>query len=995
MDEPTLNQKHPLLGRRNALKEFGDYEIECELGRGGMGIVYLARQKKLNRKVALKMLTGHYGPDELHRFLEEAETAAGLSHTNIAHIYEVGEHDGTPFFSMEYVDGGTLADSLRKEQPSPRDAAELMISIARAVHHAHENGVVHRDMKPANVLLAAEGVPKVADFGIAKRLNDDLQLTRTGAVIGTPTYMAPEQAKGNSRHVGPPADVYSLGAILYELLAGRPPFLPEDNETAITLRVLTEEPVSPAWHRPEIPRDLETICMKCLQKEPHHRYPTAKALADDLRRYLNDESIHAKPPNSVISSIKWVRRNPWKSVATTIALLLVLVGLALLIRWELYVRPRFEYAQRVDWVNGTLEPIKGVSLAKAAHSPAYVRLTRRGRFGPVTKAEVLNPRGNPAVLRRVLNDEVIPVYIEGLMGAQPYTEKLPESTTVDFSVQDGKVSEATSRDRNGQVNWRLIYDQSSSSERSARARFVNVRGFDSRSRQGASHMEFARDNRGRDVQITFFDAGGNPAPNGEGVYGYKIQRNDDGRIVRFDNLGANGLPAPNRVGLTAFNMTWGQQSRLQPLDGNGQPVVWGGIAAIVTDYDGAGNVTRVTSLASDGQPVRDEANQWSVQEVQHDGQGEVTQRKFLKADPDGTLKQISQTDFAYDEFGHPADIKFAGIKSWRSALRYDVNGNVIEEKFLDANGNPANGDNGYAITRSSYTSDHNGMRIEQAYFDAADTKTYNKSGYHRFVTEFDVTGTLKRLTMDEHDPARFTYYRYVSEPEFDAQGRNRHTVSRYEDAKGQLATSSDLPYLVSEVVYDENGRITTEWRTVSQPQSVGGPILRFDTEWHPNGKMKRRVRQVCDMNRQPVAVLSNGNAARHEDDYDFVEQLERIYETGFNEQLVGFNIREAKFSGGILQGVTHSRNDGSPVGSVAVIITEVIPPAEQPKSAELKAGDQLVASNGRTVTSAYGWVYAGAFPGGWIEVIRDGRRIRIEGFNPGILGVALEDRAVK
>jgi eukaryotic-like serine/threonine-protein kinase len=167
------------------------------------------------------MLTGHYGPDELRRFLEEPKTAAGLSHTNIAHIYEVGEHEGTPFFSMEYVDGGTLADSLRKELPSPRNAAELLISIARALHHAHENGVVHRDMKPANVLLAVEGVPKVADFGIVKRLNDDSQLTRTGAVIGTPTYMAPEQAQGNSRHVGPPADVYSLGAILYELLAGR------------------------------------------------------------------------------------------------------------------------------------------------------------------------------------------------------------------------------------------------------------------------------------------------------------------------------------------------------------------------------------------------------------------------------------------------------------------------------------------------------------------------------------------------------------------------------------------------------------------------------------------------------------------------------------------------------------------------------------------------------------------------------------------------------
>ena len=176
MSDTTLNQKDHPPRPKKPLREFGDYEIEGELGRRGMGIVYLAKQRNLNRRVALKMLTGHYGPDELRRFLEEAETAAGLSHTNIAHIYEVGEHDGTPFFSMEYVDGGTLADSLRKELPSPRNAAELLISIARALHHAHENGVVHRDMKPANVLLAVEGVPKVADFGIAKRLNDPVRV---------------------------------------------------------------------------------------------------------------------------------------------------------------------------------------------------------------------------------------------------------------------------------------------------------------------------------------------------------------------------------------------------------------------------------------------------------------------------------------------------------------------------------------------------------------------------------------------------------------------------------------------------------------------------------------------------------------------------------------------------------------------------------------------------------------------------------------------------
>jgi serine/threonine protein kinase len=979
--------------RKGAPKTFGGYEIEGELGRGGMGVVFLARQVELNRRVALKMLTGHFGPDELRRFLEEAETAAGLNHPNIAHIYEVGDHEGTPFFSMEYVEGGTLADRLRKKLPAPRDTAELLIPVARAVHFAHQHGVVHRDMKPGNVLLDPDGVPKVADFGIAKRLNDDSQLTRTGAVMGTPTYMAPEQAGGNSRHVGPAADIYSIGVILYEMLAGRPPFLPEDSDAAITVRVLTEETVSPAWHRPEIPRDLETICMKCLEKEPRDRYATAAEFADDLQRYLDDESILAKPPNTVIKSIKWVRRNPWKTVATTTALLLVLAGLTLLTRWELYQRPHLEYATHVDWVNGFLEPTEKVSFSTASRSATYLQLTRRGRFGPITKVEVLNARGNPAVLRRIFIDELIPVYIEGLAGAQPYGEKLPESSTVDFVVDDYTALEATSRDRNGQVIWRIIYDRAGSNDQISRARFVNLRGFDSSSHKGASHLEFERDKKGRDVKISFFDAGGKPAPNGEGVYSYKLERDDAGRIVHLENLGSDGQPVANRAGLIAFNTSWGKESRFELRDAKGQPVIWKGVAAIVTAYDDAGNPTRISNIASDGQPARDTTLEWSVEELKRNEHGELIERNFLRADPNGSLQPVSHLNVAYDGFGHPADIKFSGTKSWRSALIYDVKGNVMEEKYLDPKGEPVLGDKGYASTRSTYTTDQKGIRIEQTYFDAAGNKTYNTSGFHRLITEFDVTGMMKRLTEDEHDPARFKYYRFTTEPEYDAQGHNRHSISRYEDAQGQLATNAGLAYTSSEEIYDENGHLTTEWKFDTDLKAFGGPTLRVDTEWQTNGKKKRVIRQVCDANRQPLALISNGNAARYEEDFDFVEQRERIYETGFDEKLVGFSTREAKFSAGSLQTVTHTRGDGTVLGSVSVFITQVLPPEDQPKSAELKAGDELVAANGKSVTSAYGWVYAGTFPGGWIEVSRNGHRSRIEGFKPGILGIVLEDRA--
>jgi len=272
----------------------GPYEIEGELGRGGMGVVYRAWQRKLSRLVALKMLSGYYGPPELKRFFAEAETAAALHHANIVHIYDVGEQDGAPYYAMEYVEGGSLADRLRAGPLPPEEATGLLSTIARALEFAHQHGVVHRDIKPGNVLIDSQGIPKLTDFGIAKRLTAETALTLSGAVIGTPAYMAPEQARGTSRDVGGAADIYSLGAILYEMLAGRPPFLPEESDTSIVLRVMTETPVSPAWHRPGIPRALEIICLKCLAKEPKDRYPSAAAFADDLQRFLDDQPILAK-----------------------------------------------------------------------------------------------------------------------------------------------------------------------------------------------------------------------------------------------------------------------------------------------------------------------------------------------------------------------------------------------------------------------------------------------------------------------------------------------------------------------------------------------------------------------------------------------------------------------------------------------------------------------------------------------------------------------------
>ncbi len=274
---------------------FGDYELLDEIARGGMGVVYKARQCKLNRTVALKMiLTGELASEAaVRRFYAEAEAAARLDHSHIVPVFEVGQHDGCHYFSMGYVEGESLAKRLRSGPLPPQQAAEYVRKIALAVHYAHEKGVVHRDLKPANVLLDGHGEPKVTDFGLAKRIDATDGATATGEVLGTPSYMPPEQAAGKVSELGPTADVYSLGATLYALLTGRPPFQAA-NVMDTLLQVLECPPPPPQVLNPDVPPDLQTVCMKCLEKAPGQRYASAAELADDLDRWLNGEPVHAR-----------------------------------------------------------------------------------------------------------------------------------------------------------------------------------------------------------------------------------------------------------------------------------------------------------------------------------------------------------------------------------------------------------------------------------------------------------------------------------------------------------------------------------------------------------------------------------------------------------------------------------------------------------------------------------------------------------------------------
>ena len=299
------------------------YEVQDELGRGGMGVVYRAWDQRLHRPVAIKMLlAGDFArPDERERFEREAEAAAGLRHANIVQVYHVGDHDGRPYFTMEFIEGGSLAERVAVAPLSAGAAAVLLATLAEAVQAAHDRGIVHRDLKPGNVLLTADGAPKIADFGLARRMDDRAGLTRSGVPLGTPNYMAPEQALGLTCSIGSAADVYALGAILYEALTGRPPF--HADTTAETLRqVVEQDPAPPSRWNAKVPRDLEVICLKCLRKEPHRRYPSAAALAEDLRRFERGERITARPSGPLERSIRWLGRRRVQVAALALGTLL-------------------------------------------------------------------------------------------------------------------------------------------------------------------------------------------------------------------------------------------------------------------------------------------------------------------------------------------------------------------------------------------------------------------------------------------------------------------------------------------------------------------------------------------------------------------------------------------------------------------------------------------------------------------------------------------------
>src|SRR5262249_15640437 len=411
-DIQTNNETARPHGAASMLGELGDYELLEEIGRGGQGVVFRARQKSLNRIVALKVISLGQWASKAHlkRFRLEAEAAARLEHPGIVPIHEVGERDGSCFFSMKFVEGGQLDEMARREPMPIRQAVELIAKVARTVHYAHEHGILHRDIKPGNILLDAKGEPHLTDFGLARLVESESSITHTLDVLGTPSYMAPEQAVGNNAAISSVTDVYGLGAVLYQLLTSQPPFA--GGATYETIKLLLDtEPRQPRLLNPKIDRDLSTICLKCLEKDPKRRYSSALALAEDLERWLKHEPILARHTGIIVRSRKWMRRNP--SSALLAACLVAVAAAAGWIVWksEFISRPLANGIAVLPFENLS-DDKSDASFVDGMQDDVLTKLAKIADLKVISRTSVMDYRGKRNI-RQIGNDLRVSHVLEG------------------------------------------------------------------------------------------------------------------------------------------------------------------------------------------------------------------------------------------------------------------------------------------------------------------------------------------------------------------------------------------------------------------------------------------------------------------------------------------------------------------------------------------------------------------------------------------------------
>jgi hypothetical protein len=742
-----------------APKQVGDYEVLGRLGEGGMGIVYQARHVPTQRLVALKLMRdGLASAAHFERFRREADTMKKLRHPNIVQLLDAGQHDGRPFFVMELITGGGLDRQLQGQPQPALHAAQAVEALARAVHDAHTAGVIHRDLKPSNVLVTSEGALKITDFGLAKRLDVDLRQTTSGAVLGTPAYMSPEQAAGQVRQIGPPADVWALGVILYEMLTGELPFTGSTPFETLQ-QVCGADPRPPAQLQPDCPRDLETICLKCLHKEPARRYTSALELADDLRNFQEDRPIKARPVGLGERLLKWRRRNPVKTVlGATVLLLLVVGAVAGTWYWDRYRRIKVAHFANLVSRFGVKEGVGKLTAEEVKRRRFSYKVYRRG--GRVVRIDVVNGQGELTA-----EHSTTPWLVRGDTDVTAGTKR--ECRFEYRRNEQGEVVEEWAFDHQGNVVWVLhspsrnaaFYANEHGTPEApgapAAQQLDRGTGFpEARTRSGAGYLRFARwSPEGFAEEVHYLDRDGALHPDDGGVFGARYAHDERGLVVRQTYLGKNGEPATHGLAKYATETT--------RYDDKGSPIEQAyfgpddrptlnkdGVARVRMQYDERGNRTELAFFGPDGQPTLHRIGAHRVT-ARYDERGNQVENAVFGTDGRPTLTRdgIHKMTAEHDPRGHRIVETCFGVDDrptlnkdavHRIASRYDENGNRIEKADFGLDGRPVLNKQGYHKVVGER--DERGRLIGLSYFGVDGKPVLNKDGAHRRTARLDERG---------------------------------------------------------------------------------------------------------------------------------------------------------------------------------------------------------------------------------------------------------------